>query len=119
MKDNETFKEIIAYAKTLGMSTDEYLIYLHQKNQAVKTILLNDSEGFRQFLKEFHDVMDDLTLYDKDSVEEVVAIRKEKSLQASIDLLTNVSSDPMLLAQMYEHYQYDSDEDTNTIMNKK
>ncbi|MEC6748981.1 hypothetical protein VXN63_10525 [Marinilactibacillus sp. XAAS-LB27] len=118
MRNDKEFQEIIAYASTLGMSTDDYLVYLHHKNQAVKSILLDDSLGFKQFLQEFHDVLDGLTVPGEND-DTAVSKRKEQSVQASADLLAKISSDPMLLAQMYEHYQYDSDEDSKTIMNKK
>ncbi|WP_225744488.1 hypothetical protein [Marinilactibacillus sp. Marseille-P9653] len=118
MRNDKEFQEIIAYASTLGMSTDDYLVYLHHKNQAVKSILLDDSTGFKQFLQEFHDLLDGLTVPSGND-DAAVSERKEQSVQASVDLLARLSSDPILLAQMYEHYQYDSDEDSNTIMNKK
>lgn len=115
MKENKEYQEVAAFAENMGMSVDEYLIYLHRKNQSVKTVFLEDSHGFKNFLADFHNVLDDLTVCTKD--DEARAAKKEQSLQAASNLLYKVSSDPMLLAQMYDHYQYDSDENSNTLMN--
>ncbi|API90165.1 hypothetical protein BKP56_13305 [Marinilactibacillus sp. 15R] len=115
MNENMEYKEIITFAENLGMTVEDYLVYLHRKNKSVKTVLLEDSHGFKNFLKDFHNVLDDLTICTK--ADAARAAKKDQSLQAAANLLYKVSSDPMLLAQMYEHYQYDSDEGSNRIMN--
>lgn len=117
MNKKKEYQEVTAFAENLGMSVEAYLIYLHRKNQSVKTVLLEDSHGFKNFLADFHSVLDDLTVCTKD--DEASAGKKEQSLQTAADLLYKVSSDPILLAQMYEHYQYDSDENSNTLMNRQ
>lgn len=115
MKENTEYQEIVAFAKNMGMTVKDYLIYLHRKNQSVKNVLLEDSHGFKNFLEDFHNVLDDLTVCTK--TDEARAAKKEQSLQAATNLLDRISSDPMLLAQMYKHYHYDSDEGSNRIIN--
>lgn len=114
MKESPQYQEAIAFAKTLGMTEREYLTYLHEKSQSVKSVMLNDSEGFKIFLKEFHTVLVDLTVCTK--ADETKAAKKERSMEAAADLLQKVSSDPMLLVQMYEHYQYDADDGSNPLV---
>lgn len=61
--EGEAYAELSRFAQTIGMTTEEYLVGLHEKNQSVKNMLLRDGQGFKQFVEDFHDLLDDITQY--------------------------------------------------------
>lgn len=103
--DKKQYEEISRFAKSMGITAEEYLFGLHLKNQSVKTILLRDGIGFKQFVEDFHAMLDGMTLYKNAMLAEARNSKDERLLKMVVELLIKASSDPMLLAQMYEHYQ--------------
>lgn len=78
-------------------------------------MLLRDGQGFKQFVEDFHDRLDDITHYKEALLAEAKSEKDEVLLKAVVGLLYKSSSDPMLLAQMYEHYHYEDDEKNHTL----
>lgn len=113
--EGEAYAELSRFAQTIGMTTEEYLVGLHEKNQSVKNMLLRDGQGFKQFVEDFHDLLDDITHYKEALLAEAKSEKDEVLLKAVVGLLYKSSSDPMLLAQMYEHYHYEDDEKNHTL----
>lgn len=108
--NKEQFEEIIRFAETMGISAEEYLLGLHEKNKSMKDMLLRDGSGFKQFVEDFHSLLDNMTIF-KEGVLSNVSDEKDKALLKVVqELLFKASSDPMLLAQIYEHYNYEENE---------
>lgn len=108
--DRKQYEEISRFAKIIGISEEEYLYGLHLKNQSVKTILLRDGIGFKEFVKDFHAMLDGMTIYKNAMLAEARNSNDERLLKMVVELLFKASSDPMLLAQMYEHYHLEKDD---------
>jgi hypothetical protein len=112
---NKAFDEIECFAKAMGLSLEEYLITLHEKNQSVKTVLLQDGHGYKDFIEDFHDLLDGMTIYKEAMLAQIKNPKEADLLNALVELLYKASSDPMLLAQLYEHYQKEDDETSAAI----
>lgn len=110
--NEKDFDEISRFAQSIGMSSEEYLLSLHEKNQSVKSMLLRDGDGFKQFIEDFHELLDGITVYKEALLAEAKNTKDEELLKTVVELLYKASSDPMLLAQMYEHYHYEQDDET-------
>ena len=50
--NDEFFNELHEVSDLLEMTAGEYLKKLHEKNRNLKNILLDDKEGFQEFIKE-------------------------------------------------------------------
>lgn len=110
--NEEDFEEISRFAQSMGLTAEEYLLGLHEKNQSVKNMLLKDGHGFKQFIEDFHVLLDGITVYKEAMLAEAKNTKDEELLKVVVELLYKASSDPMLLAQMYEHYHYENDPET-------
>lgn len=113
--NKDDFEEISRFAQTMGLSTEDYLLGLHEKNQSVKNLLLQDGHGFKQFVEDFHHLLDGITAFKTAFLSEPENAKDEDLLNLVIDLLHKASSDPMLLAQIYDHYDYNKKKDPTTF----
>ncbi|OJF92166.1 hypothetical protein [Alkalibacterium sp. 20] len=91
------------HAESIGMTPEEYALSLHEKNQALKSVLLNKGSEFKYFVTEFHSVLDGLTQY-KDSNAIKGTYEHYELIKCVNNLLLMTSRDPNLLAQLYHHF---------------
>ena len=98
----EEFEEFKAFAQSMGMSPKEYAMSLHKKNKARKSVLLENGSDFKSFVTNFHDTLDELTLY-KETDAKNASCGHYKLIKSVTDLMLTTSKDPMMLAQLYEH----------------
>lgn len=115
MAQDQERKEIQFIADSLGMTTEEYLFYLHRKKSALKTAFQNDSTRFRRFLEDFYKIIDDL-VHSRSKIQ-IPESSIAASLDGSIKMMRNIGSDPMILAMLYEYYEYDPNKPLNTLLN--
>jgi len=99
------FNELQEVSDSLNITIGEYLENLHEKNQKLKMILLEDKEGFEKFLKEYHVILDDLVMLNP----EALAILNENSnpeimKPVFIQLLKIANGDISVLTKLYDTY---------------
>lgn len=99
------FNELQEVSDSLNITIGEYLENLHEKNQNLKMILLEDKEGFEKFLKEYHVILDDLVMLNP----EALAILNENSnpeimKPVFIQLLKIANGDISVLTKLYDTY---------------
>lgn len=111
--DTDYFK-FQKYAESIGMTPEEYAISLHQKKQDYKDVLLQKGPQFKQFVEEFHAVLDKLVIY-KDSGEASHSLEQYDLFKKTAHLLSTVTSDPKLLAQLYSHYPNGIDDELDEL----
>ncbi|MCC5889839.1 MAG: hypothetical protein JJU01_04655 [Alkalibacterium sp.] len=111
--DNDYFK-FQEYAESIGMTPEEYAISLHQKHQKHKAVLLQKGPQFKQFVEEFHAVLDSLVMF-KESGEQSHSLEHHELFKKIVHLLSTASSDPKLLAQLYNHYPNGIDDELNEL----
>ena len=103
--NDEFFNELHDVSDSLEMTVGEYLENLHEKNQSLKNILLDDKEGFQEFIKEFHLILDDLFILNHEAL--TIVNENEKSALMKpvfIELMKMSSSDITVLSKLYEVY---------------
>jgi len=100
--ENE-LNDLREYAKSIGMTPEEYAISLHEKNQAIKSVLLENGSEFKSFVNEYHEILDGLTLY-KETDAKKSTCEHHRLIKQITDLLHTTSQDPKLLAQIFQHY---------------
>ncbi|SFC34414.1 hypothetical protein SAMN04488102_10571 [Alkalibacterium subtropicum] len=91
------------HAKSIGMTPQEYALSLHEKNQAIKSVLLENSSDFKSFVSEYHEVLDGIIRY-KETDAKKSSIEHSRLIQEAAALLSTTSQDPRLLAQLFQHY---------------
>ncbi|PRY79346.1 hypothetical protein [Alkalibacterium olivapovliticus] len=111
------YEELEAYAKSLDMTPEEYALSLHKKNQKVKSVLLVNGHEYKQFVEEFHSVLDDMVAYKtvnakKQSVDDQLLIKKV------VHILTSTSADPKVLAQLFHHYPEGINDKLNNLSSR-
>ena len=99
------FNELQEVSDSLNITIGEYLENLHEKNQNLKMILLEDKKGFEKFLKEYHVILDDLVMLNP----EALAILNENSnpeimKPVFIQLLKIANGDISVLTKLYDTY---------------
>lgn len=108
------YSDLQRSANSLNMTVEDYALSLHEKNQAMKSVLLENGSDFKSFVTEYHNVLDNFTQY-KDSV----AIKSTEEHYTLIkyvsDILATTSRDPNLLAQLYHHFPNGLDTDGNSF----
>ncbi|MFO8069503.1 MAG: hypothetical protein R6U02_05970 [Alkalibacterium sp.] len=97
------YADLRRHAESIGMTFEEYTLSLHKKNQALKSVLLDNGSEFKSFVTEFHEVLDDLAQY-KDSDAKKSTYKHYELIKCVNDLLLMTSRDPSLLAQLYHHF---------------
>jgi len=101
---NETdLTELRDYAKSIGMTPEEYILNLHEKNQAAKSVLLENGPEFKSFVSEFHEILDELTRYRETEASKVSAEHHEL-IKHVTDIFSVMSRHPVLLNQLYQQY---------------
>lgn len=103
--NDEFFNELHDVSDSLEMTVGEYLENLHEKNQSLKNILLDDKEGFQEFIKEFHLILDDLFILNNEAL--TIVNENEKSALMKpvfIELMKMSSSNITVLSKLYEVY---------------
>lgn len=91
------------YAQSLDMTFEEYALSLHVKNQTLKSVLLENGTDFKNFVTEYHDVLDGLTHY-RDSEASKSSFEHYDLIKSVTSLLTTTSQSPNILAQLYQYY---------------
>lgn len=95
--------DLRSYAKSIGMTPEEYALSLHENNQAMKSVLLENGADFKSFVTEFHEVLDGLAEY-KESDAKKSTNEHYELIKRVTDLLLTTSHNPKLLAQLYQHF---------------
>ncbi|GAB2491572.1 hypothetical protein GCM10008929_14760 [Alkalibacterium psychrotolerans] len=111
--DNDYLK-FTQYAESIGMTPEEYAISLHEKNQNHKAVLLQKGPQFKLFVEEFHAVLDKLAIY-KESSDKGHSFDEYELFKKTTHLLSTITSDPKLLAQLYSHYPNGIDDELNEL----
>ena len=91
------------YANSIGITAEEYALSLHEKNQAMKSLLLENASDFKTFVTEYHEVLDCFTEY-KDAGAKKNTYEHYELIKCVSDILATTSRDPNLLAQLYHHF---------------
>lgn len=91
------------YAKSIGLTPEEYALSLHEKNQAIKSVFLENGSDFKSFVSEFHEVLDGMTRY-KETDAKKSSCEHNRLIQQVTELLYSTSQDPQLLAQLFQRY---------------
>lgn len=105
MKENNEneLNDLRKYAKSIGMTPEEYALSLHEKHQAIKSVLLESGTDFKSFVNEYHELLDGMTRY-KETEAKKGSCEHNQLIQQVTDLLYTTSQDPKLLAQLFQHY---------------
>ncbi len=102
--NEQTYHDFEKFAQSMGMSPEEYALSLHEKNKAVKSLLLDNAPEFKGFVKEYHHLLDELTLY-KETDAKNYSEEHYQTMKQVVDLMLASTKDPMLLALMYQTYR--------------
>lgn len=99
------FNELEEVSTSLDMTVGEYLENLHEKNQSLKNVLLEDKEGLQEFVKKYHTVLDDLFILNH----EVLAIVNENDdaeimKPVFLKLSKIANGDITVLSKLYDVY---------------
>ncbi|MCC5894444.1 MAG: hypothetical protein JJU16_03210 [Alkalibacterium sp.] len=110
---NSEYKELEEYAKSLDMTPEEYALSLHKKNQKIKSLLLVNGEEYKQFVEEFHSVLDEMVIY-KEMGANKQSPDHQQLIKKVVHILTASSANPKVLAQLYHHYPNGIDDALST-----
>ncbi len=97
------YSDLENYAESLGLTADEYALSLHEKNKNTKAILLDNGSDFKSFISEYHSMLDSFTEY-KDFDAKKNTDEHYTMVKAVHEIITSISRDPKLLAQLYHHF---------------
>ncbi|HAJ70212.1 MAG: hypothetical protein L0J48_01895 [Alkalibacterium sp.] len=100
---NKRLTHFQSYAESLSMTPEEYALSLHEKNQAIKSVFLKSESKFELFVREFHNLLDNLTHY-KETEAKKGSYEHSQLIKQVTELLSTTSQDPKLLAQLYQHF---------------
>ena len=108
--NDEFFNELHEVSDSLEMTVGEYLENLHEKNQNLKNVLLDDKEGFQEFIKEFHLILDDLFILNREALT-IVNENEESEMMKPVlmELIQIANSDITVLSKLYEVYLQSSE----------
>lgn len=101
-------KEIVQQAELFGISTDEYVervldSYNQQNNY--REVLLNDPDGFRAFIEEYHQMTDILYTIKAEMREKLDQTKHSSDMERVLDKLFEfISNNPDLLVRLYDSY---------------
>lgn len=116
--NDDFFNELHEVSDSLEMTVGEYLENLHEKNQSLKNVLLDDKEGFQEFIKEFHLILDDLFILNHEALTIVNENEKSEIMKpVFIELMKMSSSDITVLSKLYEVYLQSSKSISQWIQN--
>lgn len=91
------------YANSIGLTPEEYALSLHETNQSIKSVLLENGSEFKSFVSEFHEMLDGLEHY-KESDAKRGSYEHYELIKHVSDILSITSRNPKLLAQLYQHF---------------
>lgn len=111
--DNDYLK-FTQYAESIGMTPEEYAMSLHETQQNHKAVLLKSGPQFKNFVHEFHEILDNLILM-KESGKTIKSNEDYDLFKRLTHLLSTVTNDPKLLAQLYNHYPNGIDDELNEL----
>lgn len=99
------FNELEEVSTSLDMSVGEYLESLHEKNQNLKNVLLEDKEGLQEFVKKYHTVLDDLFILNSEALA-IVNENDDAEIMKPVFLKLSkiVSGDITVLSKLYDVY---------------
>lgn len=100
---NSEYEVLEQYAKSLDMTLEEYALSLHKKNQKTKSVLLINGAEYKQFVEEFHSILDDMVMY-KESGANKQSADYHLLIKKVVHLLSSTSADPKVLTQLFHHY---------------
>lgn len=103
---HDSFNDIKEFAHSMGMSPEEYAVSLHNKNKAMKSMLLENGSEFKEFVNDFHKLLDELMVY-KETDAKNSSFEHYSLMKRLAELMLITSKDPMLLAQLHQHYSED------------
>lgn len=99
------YNEIQEVSDSLDMTIGEYLENLHEKNQNLKNVLLEDKEGFQKFVKEYHTVLDDLFVLNREALTIVNENDNSEIMKpVFIQLFKLANGDISVLSKLYDVY---------------
>ena len=103
--DDNFFNELEEVSTLLDMTVGEYLENLHEKNQSLKNVLLEDKEGLQEFVKKYHTVLDDLFILNRESLA-IVNENDDAEIMKPVFLkLSKIASgDITVLSKLYDVY---------------
>lgn len=105
-KDRQDIEE---KAQHLSLTKEEYLLNLHQKNSVTKTSL-KDWEKFRDFIDDYHHMLDNLYEYNYKIQDLIEANHDTKVIDAILHFLDTTVKNPMILTQIYNIYKEQNEE---------
>ena len=99
------FNELEEVSNSLGMTVGEYLENLHEKNQSLKNVLLEDKEGLQTFIKKYHTILDDLFTLNSEALA-IVNENDDAEIMKPVFLkLSKIASgDITVLSKLYDVY---------------
>ena len=103
--DDNFFNELEEVSTLLDMTVGEYLENLHEKNQSLKNVLLEDKEGLQEFVKKYHTLLDDLFILNREALA-IVSEHDDAELMKPVFLkLSKIASgDITVLSKLYDVY---------------
>ncbi|MER2226747.1 MAG: hypothetical protein ABS916_06820 [Carnobacterium sp.] len=103
--DDNFFNELEEVSTLLDMTVGEYLENLHEKNQSLKNVLLEDKEGLQEFVKKYHTVLDDLFILNREALA-IVNENDDAEIMKPVFLkLSKIASgDITVLSKLYDVY---------------
>lgn len=103
--NDDFFNELQEVSDSLEITPGEYLEKVHEKNQSLKNILLDDREGFQEFIKEFHTLLDDLFILNSELLTIVNENEESEAMKpVFMELMKIANSDITVLSKLYEVY---------------
>ncbi|AEB29143.1 hypothetical protein CAR_c04230 [Carnobacterium sp. 17-4] len=99
------FNELEEVSTSLDMTVGEYLENLHEKNQNLKHVLLEDKEGLQEFVKKYHTLLDDLFILNREALA-IVSEHDDAELMKPVFLkLSKIANgDITVLSKLYDVY---------------
>ncbi|WP_407370764.1 hypothetical protein [Carnobacterium sp.] len=99
------FNELEEVSNSLDMTVGEYLENLHEKNQNLKNVLLEDKEGLQTFVKKYHTILDDLFILNSEALA-IINENDDAQIMKPVFLkLSKIASgDITVLSKLYDVY---------------
>ena len=99
------FNELEEVSNSLDMTVGEYLENLHEKNQNLKNVLLEDKEGLQTFVKKYHTILDDLFILNSEALAIINENDNAEIMKPVFLKLSKIASgDITVLSKLYDVY---------------
>ena len=103
--DDNFFNELEEVSTLLDMTVGEYLENLHEKNQNLKNVLLEDKEGLQTFVKKYHTILDDLFILNSEALAIINENDNAEIMKPVFLKLSKIASgDITVLSKLYDVY---------------